>query len=66
MLDNTFKLTIDILFPPPISWPNSKKHCMPNKVKANIFELIFDDNDEKKPFNVDDTLRDPMIIMQMG
>ena len=44
MLDNAFKLSIDLMFPPPQNWSNSKKHFMPNKVGNNLFELIFDEN----------------------
>ena len=62
MVDNAFKLTIDLQFPPPLSWANSKKHYMPNKVKVNLFELIFDEDDVKKLISVEDT----MIIMEMG
>lgn len=35
---------------------------MPNKVKVNLFELIFDEDDVKKLISVEDT----MIIMEMG
>jgi len=48
MMDNAFKLSLDILFPPPLSWQNSKKHYMPNKVANNLFEPIFDEAKKTK------------------
>jgi tubulin polyglutamylase TTLL1 len=43
MVDNAFKLTLDLLFPPPLNWQNSKKHYMPNRVSNNLFQLVFDE-----------------------
>jgi hypothetical protein len=43
MVDSALKLSLDILFPPPVNWKNSKKHYMPNKISNNLFELIFDE-----------------------
>lgn len=39
ILDDLFKLTIDPIFPPPESWPNSKKHLVPSI--SNCFELLY-------------------------
>ncbi len=41
MLDNAFKLTIDLLAAPPQHWPNSKKHLVPTRASQNLFELVF-------------------------
>lgn len=30
ILDDAFKLSIDVAFPPPENWPNSKKHLVPS------------------------------------
>lgn len=43
MVDNAFKLTLDLLFPPPQNWLNSKKHYLPNRIANNLFELVFDE-----------------------
>ncbi len=35
---------MDPIFPPPIHWPNTKKHMAPDNVlENNKFELIFDE-----------------------
>jgi len=47
MVDNAFKLTLDVLFPPPQVWPHSKRHFMPNKIANNLFELIFDESSKE-------------------
>ena len=61
MIDNAFKLSLDILFPPPLSWQNSKKHYLPNKVANNLFELIFDESKKTKAVEMSDE-----VIMEMG
>jgi len=43
MVDNAFKLSIDLMFPPPLNWQNSKKHYLPNNVSKNLFEIVFDE-----------------------
>lgn len=42
MLDDAFKLSIDLLFPPPENWPSSRKYCLPSC--QNKFELVYDDS----------------------
>ena len=49
MVDSAFKLTIDLLFPPPTNWPHSKKHHMPNRANHNLFEMIFEEPDLAPP-----------------
>lgn len=44
MVDNAFKLSLDLLFPPPTNWPNSKRHYLANKIGHNLFELVFDED----------------------
>ena len=39
ILDDAFKLSLDIAFPPPENWPKSKHHLIPSL--ANCFSLIF-------------------------
>ncbi len=29
MLDDAFQLSLDVLFPPPSTWPQSRKHLVP-------------------------------------
>ena len=41
MLDNAFKLTIDLIAAPPQHWPNSKRHLVPSRAVQNLFELVF-------------------------
>lgn len=41
MLDDAFKLTIDVLFPPPDNWPSSRRHSIPSPTTS--FELIFEE-----------------------
>ena len=53
MLDNAFKLSIDLMFPPPQNWSNSKKHFLPNKVGNNLFELIFDERNKNSNGSAD-------------
>lgn len=43
MLEQTFRLTLDIIFPPPANYPNSQKYLAPdNPLERLQFELIFD------------------------
>ena len=44
MLDNTFKLTIDSVFAPPVFYNIKKIHS--EKLENNKFELIFDEEEE--------------------
>ena len=44
LLDNVFKLSVDIVFPPPSNWSNCTKHSLSKNVDKNLFELIFDEN----------------------
>lgn len=46
MVDHALRLSLDLLFPPPLSWPNSKRHYLPSRPSRNLFELIFEE--EKK------------------
>lgn len=48
MVDNAFKLSVDLLFPPPLNWQNSKKHYLPNKASNNLFELVFNEFEKGK------------------
>ena len=41
MIDNSLKVAVDPLFPPP-PFPNSKKHTIPDPLD-NKFELVFDE-----------------------
>lgn len=61
MVDNAFKLSVDIMFPPPSNWQNSKKHHLPNRVSNNLFELIFDESKKASGVTTSDD-----IIMEMG
>jgi hypothetical protein len=42
MLDDAFKLSVDLIYPPPKTWPSSRKHLIPNHLHSG-FELIFDE-----------------------
>lgn len=50
MLDDAFKLSLDLLFPPPENWPSSRKHNVPSL--ENKFELIYDQEKEDEPAKV--------------
>lgn len=44
MLDNAFKISLDILFPPPTNWPQGKRHILiDQKINSNLFTIIFDE-----------------------
>lgn len=51
MLDNAFKLSLDVIYPPPdlSEWPPSKKHLLlyDNVLETNRFQLIFDEKFDK-------------------
>ena len=61
MVDNAMKLSVDLLFPPPFNWQNSKKHYLPNKISNNLFEMIFDESNKVAKAMMNDE-----IIMEMG
>lgn len=43
MLEQTFKLTLDLAYPPPSHYPNSHKHLAPLvRLEAFKYQLIFD------------------------
>lgn len=46
MVENTIKIAIDPLFPPP-PVPNSKKHQIPDALD-NRFELVFNEKDDSE------------------
>lgn len=62
MVDNAFKLSVDLLFPPPLNWQNSKKHYLPNKASNNLFELVFNEFEKGK---ISGMMSD-QIIIEMG
>jgi hypothetical protein len=41
LIDDTFKLTIDLLVPPPSLWPVDKRHLLLAKIHENGFCVIF-------------------------
>ncbi len=45
MLDEAFQLSVDLMYPPPITWPSSRKHLVPNHLHSG-FQLIFDEKTE--------------------
>ena len=59
MVNNAFQLSIDLLFPPPLNWANSKKHFLSSRVSSNSFELIFD---EAKKGGVSGLMSDEIIV----
>ena len=47
LIENTFRIAVDPIFPPP-TFPKNKKHLIPdNLFEANKFELIFDELDQQ-------------------
>jgi hypothetical protein len=42
MLENMVKIAIDPYFPPPLNWPNAKRHLLPDPSDTK-FELIFNE-----------------------
>lgn len=44
MVENAFRVGLDPIFPPPKTFPNSKKHYISeNAIYHNSFELVFDE-----------------------
>ena len=41
VVDDAFQLSVDLMYPPPKTWPSSRKHLVPNHLQSG-FELIFD------------------------
>ena len=44
MVDQAFRLTLDVIYPPPCNYPNTVKHLVPDASLESLkFELIFDE-----------------------
>ena len=44
MLEHAFRLSIDVIFPPPTHYPNSQKYLAPDASLGRLmYELIFDE-----------------------
>ena len=44
MLEQAFRLSIDVVFPPPTNYPNSQKYMTPDNAMGRLmYELIFDE-----------------------
>lgn len=44
MLEQAFRLSIDVIFPPPTHYPNSQKYLTPdNPLGRLMYEVIFDE-----------------------
>lgn len=41
VIEDALKHTVDVLFPPPLEWPESKHHLMVTKNREDGFVLIF-------------------------
>jgi hypothetical protein len=48
VVEDVLRHTVDVLFPPPLEWPESKRHLLPVKGRENGFMLIFDEAKAKK------------------
>jgi hypothetical protein len=49
MVEQTLRLTLDVVFPPPTQYPNSQKYLAPdNPLERLQFELIFDEDRDGK------------------
>ena len=49
MLEQTFRLALDPLFPPPCHYPNSQKYLCPDSPLDRLqYELIFDEDRDGK------------------
>lgn len=48
LLDNVFKLSIDLIFPPPLQWSNPTKHLISKNIDKTLFELVFDEGNLQK------------------
>ncbi len=51
MIENSMRLAVDPLFPPPQPWPNSKKHHIPDIQSENKFDLVFDEATDAAELN---------------
>jgi hypothetical protein len=40
LIDDVFKLTIDMYYPPPKTWPKSKYYLLPKNISDKGFEEI--------------------------
>lgn len=49
MVEQSLRLSLDVIYPPPADYPNTMKHLAPDKTLENLkFELIFDEESEAK------------------
>ena len=49
MLEQSFRLTLDVIFPPPCNYSNSIKYlCPDNPLERLQYELIFDEDRDGK------------------
>lgn len=49
MLEHAFRLSIDVIFPPPSHYPNSQKYLAPDNPLSRLnYELIFDEARDSK------------------
>ena len=44
LIEQTLRIAVDPIFPPPMDWPKSKKYMLPEDAISK-FELIFDSVD---------------------
>ena len=43
MVENSLRLSLDVMFPPPGHYPNTSKHLVPDlSLENHKYELIFD------------------------
>jgi hypothetical protein len=42
VIEETLKHTLDVIFPPPLEWPENKRHLLPLKGKEDGFAVIFE------------------------
>lgn len=43
VVEDVLRHTVDVLFPPPLEWPESKHHLLAAKGRENGFMLVFDE-----------------------
>lgn len=48
VIEDTLRHTADVLFPPPLEWPESKHHLLDGRKKEDGFVLIFDESKLEK------------------
>lgn len=49
MVEQSLRLSLDVIYPPPADYPNTLKHLAPDRCLENLkFELIFDEESEAK------------------